>query len=166
MSEKKYLSTKEVAEKLGIKEVTVRKYSMELESKGYIFEKNEKNWRLFRNEDMQAFSYLQALQLQGKTVSESAQKVAELQQSNLVYRSPDMTIQVKTSQDDIKDQMLQFIEQQQNFNKELINRLEQQNKYINEKLEKRDHKLMQTLNELQEQKKLEQRKKSWQFWKK
>ncbi|MYL36139.1 HTH domain-containing protein [Pontibacillus yanchengensis] len=40
-------SSKEVARRLGIESVTVRKYCNELEHKGYEFKKNERGWRVF-----------------------------------------------------------------------------------------------------------------------
>ncbi|MBM7543269.1 MerR family transcriptional regulator [Amphibacillus cookii] len=158
-------ATKEVAERLDIKTVTVRKYTQELEDKGYKFEKNESNWRIFHADDLQALAYLQVLRNQGKSVSESAEKVAELQQSNLSYRINDTAIQTG----DTKNDMEKYIERQEEFNKALIDRLDKQQKYIDQRLEERDQNLMKFMNDMQEQRKLEvqqqeQGKRWWKFW--
>lgn len=162
-NERKF-TTKELAERLGIENVTVRKYAQELESKGYLFEKNKANWRLFSVDDIKAMAYFQVLRGQDKSVEDSASKVAELQRSNVVYRSTDTTIQT----DDIKSDIEKFQEQQEKFNEELLDRLDKQQKYINERLENRDQQLMQVLKEIQEQKKIELQQQSnrrwWKFW--
>ncbi|WP_017473870.1 MerR family transcriptional regulator [Amphibacillus jilinensis] len=157
-------ATKEVAERLGIKTVTVRKYTQELEEKGYKFEKNESNWRIFYADDLQALAYLQVLRNQGKSVAESAEKVAELQQYNLSYRISDTAIQTG----DTKNDMEKYIERQEEFNKTLIDRLDKQQEFINKHLEERDQKLMRVMNDMQEQRKIEMQEKNkmwWEFWK-
>lgn len=170
INETQSFTSKDVAKRLGIETVTVRKYSQELESKGYKFQKNDKDWRVYYSEDIKALAYFQVLRNQGDSVEESALKVAELQQSDLVYRTPDTTIQ----EDDMQDEMKEFIQQQENFNKELLERLDKQQKYITEKLEVRDQQLMQALNQSMETQKLiaaaqeekeKPTKKWWEFWK-
>lgn len=69
-----------------------------------------------------------------------------------------------------KEQMQSFIEQQQQFNKELLDRLDRQQEYIDKRLNERDKDLMQGIREIQEQKQIaaakeEENKRSWwKFW--
>lgn len=61
----------------------------------------------------------------------------------------------------------EFKQEQQEFNKQLLEQLQKQQNYIEKSIEVRDKKLMETLNEIRETKKLEveSRKKWWKFWK-
>ena len=61
----------------------------------------------------------------------------------------------------------EFKQEQQEFNKRLLEQLQRQQDYIEKLIEVRDEKLMETLNEIRETKKLEveSRKKWWKFWK-
>ena len=157
-------SSKEVAKRLGIETVTLRKYSQELENNGYEFKKNARGWRVFLPDDLKALAYFQVLRNRGKSVSESAAKVAELQQSSLVVTDTDITLQDYDTKSDIE----KFMEQQQSFNQELIKRLDKQQEYIDNRLQERDKNLMNAMDHLLEQKQhaaTKEKKRWWQFWK-
>ena len=64
-------------------------------------------------------------------------------------------------------ELSEFKKEQQEFNKQLLEQLQKQQNYIEKSIKARDKKLMDTLNEIRETKKLEveNRKKWWEFWK-
>lgn len=70
------LGTKEIAEILGVKAVTVRKYAGALEKAGYIVGRGESGHREYTQNDATVFRELQALcERSGMTVNMSAQAV-------------------------------------------------------------------------------------------
>lgn len=54
----KTYSSKDVAKRLSIEPVTVRKYSQMLEEHGYSFNKDEKGWRHYTEDDIRFLEYL------------------------------------------------------------------------------------------------------------
>lgn len=129
----KRYQTKEVAKRLTIEPVTLRKYVSMLEKQGYVFHKDDRGWRVFVEEDIKALEYLQMLKSQGHSLEKAVERVAELYKSNLVVAQPDTTLQSS----DLKE----FIKQQTEFNETLMKRMED-----------RDKKLMMILRQLQETK--------------
>ncbi|WP_133141839.1 MerR family transcriptional regulator, partial [Clostridioides difficile] len=71
-----YYSSKDVAKRLSIEPVTVRKYSQMLEEQGYSFKKDEKNWRQYSEDDVHFLEYICHLKEMGKSLDESIQHVA------------------------------------------------------------------------------------------
>jgi DNA-binding transcriptional MerR regulator len=143
-------SSKEVAKRLSIEPVTLRKYSQMLEEHGYIFEKDEKNWRKYSEDDIRFLEYLCNLKSMGKSLDESVQHVANLYTSSLNIAKPAISLQKE------ENPLLQFMRSQEEFNKKLLERMEQ-----------RDKNLMSAIRELQETKKqiaTAQQKKWWKFW--
>ncbi|EWG08398.1 DUF3967 domain-containing protein [Cytobacillus firmus] len=158
----KTFSTKEVAKRLLIEPVTVRKYTQMLEEKGYLFKKDDRGWRLFIEEDIKALEYLAYLKMNGSSLEDAIEHVANLYRSNLSISQPNMTLQ---KDDPLED----FIKRQEAFNEALLKRLEEQQQYIDKVLQKRDEVLLNALKETLETKKLiaaeVEKKKWWQFWK-
>jgi len=152
-------ATKEIANKLSVEPVTVRKYAQLLEDKGYIFKRNEANKRIFSHDDLKALEYFVSLRQTGKSVEESAEYIASLNRSNLTVSPNDTAIQ--------DEPFLHFIKQQEAFNMELLKRLDKQQEYIEMSLKKRDEQLMIALKETLETKQLiaAGKKRWWQFWK-
>lgn len=145
-----YYSSKDVAKRLSIEPVTVRKYSQMLEEQGYIFKKDEKNWRQYSEDDIHFLEYICHLKEMGKSLDESIQHVANLFRSSLSIAKPDISLQEENP-------FLQFVKSQEEFNKKLLERMDQ-----------RDKNLMAAIRELQETKKqiaAASQKKWWQFWK-
>lgn len=71
------LGTKEIAEILGVKPVTVRKYASALEKAGYIVGRGDSGHREYTQNDATAFRELQALcERSGMTVEMSANVIA------------------------------------------------------------------------------------------
>lgn len=149
-SDLKIYSSKDVAKRLSIEPVTVRKYSQMLEEEGYLFKKDEKGWRRYNEDDIRFLEYLINMKLMGKSLEDSVKHVASLYRSSLNIAKPDISLQEENP-------FLQFIKSQEEFNKKLLERIDQ-----------RDKNLMAAIRELQETKKQiasAARKKWWQFWK-
>lgn len=150
----KVYTSKEIAKRIKVEPVTVRKYSQMLEDKGYIFKKDEKGWRQYSDDDIRSLEYLCNMKNMGKSLDESVKHVASLYQSNLNISNTDTSLQQE------ENPLLEFMKRQEEFNKKLIERMDQ-----------RDKNLMAAIRELQETKKeiattaQEQKKRWWQFWK-
>lgn len=155
----------DVAERLKVSPITIRKYTQALEEKGYQFKKDHRGWRSFSDNDIKALDYFSVLRERGSTIEEAAETIGELYRSSLSVSVTDIPIQ----DNEFKD----FMEKQEAFNKELLDRLDRQQKYIENSLNERDEKLLNVIREMQETKKLlaaaqeekEPPKKWWQFWK-
>lgn len=155
----KIYSSKDVAKRLSIEPVTVRKYSQMLEEQGYIFTKDNNNWRQYSEDDIEYFKHVLSMRSMGKSLDESMQHIASLYHAKMSIRQPDISLQEK------ENQLIEFMKNQQEFNQKILERLETQEQRQSE----RDQNLMKTLNELQESKKqiaATKQKKWWKFWKK
>lgn len=153
--------TKEVAKRLQVEPVTIRKYTQILEDKGYLYKKDDRGWRMFSEEDIKGLEYLCLLKLNGQSLEDAAEHIASLYSSNLAISQPYMALQDR-------DPVLDFMKRQEDFNRELLKRLDRQEQYIENNLKKRDEQLLTSIREIQETKLLvaaNQRGKWWQFWK-
>lgn len=154
----KTYSSSEVAKRLSIKPVTVRKYSQMLEEQGYSFQKDNNGWRQYNEDDIQYLKYIASMKAKGKSLDQAIQHIASLYHSNLNILQPDMSLQ------EPEKRLLNFIQQQEELNRKILDQLEAQEKRQIE----RDQNLMRVLNELQETKKqiaTTSQKRWWQFWK-
>lgn len=152
----KVYSSKEVAERLSLQPVTVRKYSQMLEEQGYIFTKDDKGWRLYSEDDIVSLQYLSNMRAAGKTLNESVDYVATLYRSNLSLSQSAISLQEQNP-------LVEFVQMQQAFNQKILERLEaSENRQI-----ERDQNLLKALRETQEVKKLvlSKQKRWWEFWK-
>ncbi|EKU45300.1 DUF3967 domain-containing protein [Staphylococcus massiliensis] len=150
-NDSKVYSSKDVAKRLSIEPVTVRKYSQMLEEQGYSFKKDEKNWRQYSEDDIRFLEYACSLKSAGKSLNESINHVASLYRTSLSISQPD------TSLHDDEDLLLQFVKNQEDFNKKLL-----------EQIDQRDKNFTIAIQELQEAKKqiaAGKEKQWWQFWK-
>ncbi len=156
-SDTKTYSSKDVAKRLSIEPVTVRKYSQLLEEQGYSVYKDEKGWRYYTESDIRFLEYLCNMKSTGKSLEESVKHVASLYHSNLSILQPDISLHSE-------EVLLEFIKSQNDFNQKILKRLETQEKRQAE----RDEILLRALRESQEVKKqiaATQQKKWWKFWK-
>lgn len=154
----KLCSSKDVAKRLSIQPVTVRKYSQMLEDKGYSFKKDKNDWRLYSEEDISYLQYISSMKTLGKSLDESIDHIATLYHSKLSIAKPDIPLQNPA------EALLKFIQHQQEFNQKVLERLEAQE----QRQAERDENLMQALRETQETKKqlaAAAHKKWWKFWK-
>jgi len=149
-------SSKEVAERLSLQPVTVRKYSQMLEEQGYVFTKDDKGWRLYSEDDIVSLKYLSNMRAAGKSLNESVEYVATLYRSNLSLLESAISLQEQNP-------LAEFVQMQQAFNQKILERLEaSENRQI-----ERDQNLLKALRETQEVKKLvlSKQKRWWEFWK-
>ena len=129
-----------------------------LEEQGYEFKRDNNNWRQYSENDIEYLKHILSMKKMGKSLDESIRHIASLYQVNMSIRKPDIPIQKK------ENQLMEFMQNQQEFNREVLDKLEAQEQRQNE----RDQNLMRTLNELQESKKqiaAKSQKRWWQFWK-
>lgn len=157
----KTYSSKDVAKRLLIEPVTVRKYSQMLEEEGYSFTKDEKGWRHYSEDDIRFLEHLCTTKSMGKSLDESVKYVASLYRSSLSIAQPDTSLQAENV-------LFEFIKSQHEFNQKILERLEAQEKRQIE----RDENLVRALRESQEAKKQiaaaatkATKKKWWHFWK-
>lgn len=165
-TEKAY-SPKEVFTTLDIGDSTLRKWCLALEKHGYGFIRNDQNTRVYVESDLVVLRHFQNLVKQHNIQLENAATL-------VIDRFGKGTFEVRTGivpvekeeehrdlirSDEVINKLLEhikqqeeFIEQQKEFNRELLNRLDQQQKYIDERLEQRDQKFMESLRESQETK--------------
>ena len=138
----KTYSRKEVAKRLSVQPVTVRKYAQLLEEKGISFAKDEKGWREYSENNIQFLEYLRNMKSMGKSLEEAAERLATLYHMNLSIAQPAIPLQEENI-------LVEFMKAQHEFNQKLI---EQLNK-IEERQNERDRNLMRVLRETQKTKK-------------
>jgi len=130
-----------------------------LEKQGYEFKKDNNNWRQYSDDDIEYLKHILSMRKMGKSLDGSIEHIANLYRVNMSIRKPDIPIQEK------ENQLMEFMQNQQEFNREVLDKLETQEQRQNE----RDQNLIRVLNELQESKKqiaAKNQKRWWQFWKK
>lgn len=159
MAEVKYYPSKDLCERFDISSSTLRKRAIALEDNGYEFSRTEQNRRLFTERDLNTLQYLQELiQDKNMNLENASIIVASRFKEDRSYTgtSPVREDDSIHSSDTVK--ILQdHIEKQEQFNQELLRRLDEQNKYINERLDNRDKTLMNTMNEMLEERKSNQK---------
>lgn len=171
--------SKEVSELLSINANTLRRWSIELEKQGYMFERNNKDQRIYYKRDVMSLRQLQHLIGERVSMLDACMKVAsehinkkELEQTLSIHEkeSVRITLSKEELEDIIESSVKKSLERQEQFNKGLVERLEQQQKYIDESLKRRDDLLLQSIRETQETHRLIEstktpEKKWWEFWK-
>lgn len=155
-------STKDIAKLAGLAESTVRKYAQLLEKNDYRFVRNVNGNRIFTELDIKIFLELKATPKEEKSIEEIASDIAGTYTAKAVTSKEEKSDDIQSNQESeldmlailIKkvDELTDMSQQQINFNKELVNKLDQQQKYIDERLEQRDKKLMESIRLLQEEK--------------
>ncbi|MFC4024352.1 hypothetical protein ACFOUV_11155 [Oceanobacillus longus] len=152
----------DIANLLGVKESTLRKYSILLENAGYKFNRNNQNQRWYNEYDVIALQKLVTLKNSGDmSLKECAEAVY------LWVKGDDVTQELTVIDNDTKrynndlTELIDMVHHQnkllENYNKqqhtqnelikELVQRLNQQQDYIEIRLKERDKMLMQTIND-------------------
>ncbi len=166
--EKAY-TPKEVSLTLDIGTSTLRKWCLSLEENGYIFTRTDNQRRLYVERDLVVLKYYKKL-VQGENFSlDNAAKVIVTKYKEnpsetiapIVPPKADIQMRDFERSREIIEELLeraekqeQFNEELMRFNRELLDRLDNQQEYINRRLEERDKKLMESLRQSQETKKL------------
>lgn len=156
-------STKDISRLTDMAESTVRKYALLLEKNDYRFVRNSSGNRIFTELDIKVFLELKATPKEEKTIEEIASDIASEYIAKAVTSKLDETgdtqlhqgfdpamLATLTKKIDVLTDMHQ---KQLGFNQALIKKLDQQQSYIEERLEQRDKKLMESLRQSQEEKK-------------
>lgn len=65
-------TTKDIASRIGVEAVTIRKYAMSLEKAGYMIQRDASNNRLYSATDVTAFEYMQVVRSQTSITIEEA----------------------------------------------------------------------------------------------
>lgn len=150
-------SSKDVAKRLSVQPVTLRKYAQLLEDKGVSFTKDEKGWRTYSEENIRFLEYLCNMKTMGKSLEEAADHIATLYRANLSIAQPAIPLQEEHS-------LTAFMKAQHEFNQKLVEQLER----IEQRQIERDQQLMRAIRETQEAKKqlaaTTQKKKWWKLW--
>lgn len=152
---------------LQIKESTLRKYALILQSAGYHFDTNAKGQRAYYEKDVIAIRKLIEIKSSSDmTLEQSANAVMTwFEQSNMSLRDTNNEVVRNRYDDDIKElknkfdqqnsllaEMLKLIDQQQKQISQQQNQIDEQQRYI---LEKRDQILIESIRESQKQHLLE-----------
>ena len=133
-------ASKDVAKRLSVQPVTLRKYAQLLEDKGVSFTKDEKGWRTYSEENIRFLEYLCNMKTMGKSLEEAA--AIPLQEEH---------------------SFTNFMKAQHEFNQKLVEQLER----IEQRQIERDQQLMKAIRETQEAKKqlaATQKKKWWKLF--
>lgn len=141
-------SSSDVAKLLEIAPSTLRKYNLHFSKVGISFTK-EKGRLVYTEQDINLFQELIKLHEKGGTTLKNC-VIKVVQQSQLVPE----TVEEQHKQDVNEVKSLEQMEQ----------RLQQMQQYIDTKLADRDKQLMEVIEELQEIKAAQRKKKWWQFW--
>ena len=81
-------ASKDVAKRLSVQPVTLRKYAQLLEDKGVSFTKDEKGWRTYSEENIRFLEYLCNMKTMGKSLEEASDHIAALYRANLSIVQP------------------------------------------------------------------------------
>lgn len=152
----KPISPKDVHISLGIGDSTLRKWCLALESQEYIFSRTDNNRRIFFEKDLVVLRHFRNLvQVQNFSIENAAIIVVSRykEEASLEKNSENSVLALRDSTE-IINKLMGHIEQQEEFNQQLLRRMDEQQKYLDERLNKRDELLLQSIRESQETKKL------------
>ncbi|WP_100408479.1 DUF3967 domain-containing protein [Bacillus solitudinis] len=165
----KAYTTKEISDYLDIGTSTLRKWCIALEENGYEFLRTDNNRRLFFERDLIGLKYFKklvkvenfSLENAAKTVtSKHRGEASETRTPSVLQENSDEQRSLTRSEETLQ-QLLEHmkkqdehIEKQESFNKELLKRLEERDRYIEERLNERDSKLVESLRDVQETKRM------------
>lgn len=152
----KPISPKDVHISLGIGDSTLRKWCLAMEAQDYQFSRTDNNRRVFFEKDMTVLRHFRNLvQVQNFSIENAAIIVVSKHKDDAsLQTNSENSVPVLRDSNEIISKLLDHIEHQEEFNKQLLKRLDEQQKYIEERLDKRDSLLLESIREAQETKKL------------
>ncbi|WP_226530868.1 DUF3967 domain-containing protein [Metabacillus niabensis] len=166
-SYEKAYTPKEISLTLDIGDSTLRKWCIALENQGYQFIRNDQNKRVFVDANIVVLRHFKELvQNHSMQLNNAAMLVVDRFGKGTFSQGTDIVPaenirDLDRSNDKIIAKLMNYIEQQEErfekqeqFNRTLLERLDQQQQYIEERLNKRDETLVQSLREVQETRKL------------
>jgi DNA-binding transcriptional MerR regulator len=143
-------SPAEVSDTIKVKESTLRKYVNILESAGYVFSKNNRGHRQYKEKDVIALKrFIAASERPDMTLETASEQIVSMYNKSIITHTDttDIALQEQHSKD--ISELKEIVENQSKVIQELIKRLEERDIYAAE----RDKKLIEGIRELQEQKK-------------
>jgi hypothetical protein len=148
------LSPSDVCMLLRIKESTLRKYALLLQEAGYHFDSNEKGQRAYYERDVISLKKLLEIKKSpDMTLEQSANAVVTwFNQSNMSLSAIPNDRYNKHYDSDMKE-LKEIVNQQNIMILEIMKKMDQQQKYIDERMEERDRKLMESIRQSQEERK-------------
>lgn len=163
-------TTKEIADTLEIGDSTLRKWCASLEKNGYIFTKNDQNYRLFVEHDIILLRQFKKLVKEANMPLDNASSliIERFSGQSLTTRTGVAPLETSTQDTRSLDAITKFEEkimerfnQQEEVNRQLVKLIEKQNKiiedqkrYIEEKFDERDQQLTESIRAAKETKKL------------
>ena len=153
----KPISPGDVHVALDIGDSTLRKWCLALEKQGYYFTRTDNNRRVFFEKDLEVLKHFRHLvKVQNFSLENAAIVVASKykEKEGTVSEQPNSknaNVLPTEQLQELVSKLLDHVERQEDFNRELLKRLEEQQRYIEERIDKRDRLLMQTLREYQQQ---------------
>jgi DNA-binding transcriptional MerR regulator len=146
---------KEVMEKLEIKDSVFKKYISILEKEGYIIQKNQQGHRLFTDEDIKTLEkFIELSKYDGMTLESVAKMIGSTKQKNEghdVIEEKEQSHDVMTL---ITTAVTTALEEQAKLHSAQLQQMQEQLNRIESNQNDRDLKLVQSLRESQETKKL------------
>jgi DNA-binding transcriptional MerR regulator len=149
-------SPKEITIILEIGDSTLRKWCIALEEEEYFFSRTDNNKRVFTDNDLIVLKHFRNLvKVQNMNMQNAATIVASKYKTAQSTPSPEENNENdERSFGDAYGKVIEEIEQLKDLNRQLLTRLDEQQKYIEERLDKRDSLIMESIRESQETKKL------------
>lgn len=153
MNDNEWITVSEASEKINVPVETVRRYLRQFSL--YLKVKKMHKKYLIHDDSLTVLETIRQLYAEGKNAEEI--------ENILATSGAAMTITVKNDDDDewvtvsvaneLKD-IKKALEEQKQFNKQLLEQIQKQNEYINKRLEERDKLLMESLKQTLEQRKM------------
>lgn len=152
------MSAKEISERIEIADSTLRKWCLGLEEQNYNFVRTAQNKRMFSEKDLFVLSQMKLL-IQTKNLSiNNAAEIISVKYSDDVVLSNETELERSNELSPfVVETLLELkteIEQLKEMNRLLLNKLDEQQQYIDNRLNKRDEMLMESLRQSQETKML------------
>lgn len=151
---------KEVAAMLDVNSNTLRRWAIELEKKGYQFERNEKEQRIYYKRDIMALKKLQHLLGERISMEDACTRVAddhikliEMEQTLSVHEEKqEKSVQITLSKDDLEELIERSVKKAVEEEREAMFKAFELK--MNSMIEGRDQMLMESLRTAQETKQL------------
>lgn len=158
-----YYSPKELTAMMDISDSTLRKWCLALEEHRYYFSRTDNKKRVFTDRDVVVLKQLQNLiQIQHLSHQNAAMIVANRYREDAsehpnsensvpaIRSDSEIITKLNSELDTLKEQQEQLI----TLNKQLIQRLDEREKYIDERLNQQQEALLESINELKQDKKI------------
>lgn len=169
MSKEYGFYAKETAQNLGIKESTLRRWSLELEKEGYVFERNDKGengHRIYFDHDILMLTDFQKMMKKTHNLKDATKLVMTMVRDR---KNAERAMTVFDKEDDkisfTKDELQDFVKQL--IEDTVAKTTAEIGKKMENAIEQRDKQLLQQLNESMEQRRIEvasakeERKRPW-----